>query len=308
MNSTMTIDLSLAHELVREILNINKLQRNFLEGSINALSHDDARLFIQYLKYCLDQDLTLEYLAKCYDLIVQDTFTHQLYFKRHKKYKHSSYAEVASLVYRNDDYMSMYMYGLAITAFLWANHAQMKHFFNDGLPKGKSGKYLEIGPGHGFHMMEAMQFSQYDEFLGVDISPTSVALTRNILSSNYFGEFSNYEIQECDFLAWNATDKFDAVVMGEVLEHVEQPKAFLEKIANVTHGDSHIHITTCINSPAIDHIYLFESSQQVIDMVDSSGLYVKRQLLVPYQSTTLEQSEQERLPINIALILGKKDV
>jgi 2-polyprenyl-3-methyl-5-hydroxy-6-metoxy-1,4-benzoquinol methylase len=214
---------------------------------------------------------------------------------------------VESLVYRNDEYMTMYMYGLAITAFLWVNHTQMKRFFNEGLPKRQSGKYLEIGPGHGFHMMEAMQASQYTSFLGVDISPASVELTRSILGSNYFGDLKNYEIQECDFLVWNTTEKFDAVVMGEVLEHVEKPQAFLNKIADVTHKNSHIHITTCINSPAIDHIYLFENAKQVVDMVESSGLYVKQQLIVPYQSTTLEQSEKDKLPINIALILGKND-
>jgi 2-polyprenyl-3-methyl-5-hydroxy-6-metoxy-1,4-benzoquinol methylase len=306
---TLVIDTSVdvIDALVQEILKINKLQKNFLESAVSKISANDSRLFKKYLKYCSEQDLTLEYLARCYDLIVQDTFNNQLYFKRHGKYKNSSYAEVESLVYRNNDYMSMYMYGLAITAFLWVNHTQMKHFFNEGLPKNQSGKYLEIGPGHGFHMMEAMRASQYTSFLGVDISPTSVALTHSILSSNYFGDFKGYEIQECDFLTWETTEKFEAVVMGEVLEHVEQPQVFLQKIADVTHKNSHIHITTCINSPAIDHIYLFEDAKQVVDMVEASGLYVKQQLLVPYQSTTLEQSEKDKLPINIALILGKND-
>jgi 2-polyprenyl-3-methyl-5-hydroxy-6-metoxy-1,4-benzoquinol methylase len=301
----MIVSISIIYQLVQEILKINNFQKNFLQGAVEELSDSDVKFSIQYLQYCLAQGLSLEYLAQCYDLIVQDTFTHQLYFKRHGKYKYSSYPEVSTLVYANDEYMSKYMYGLAISGFLWANHAQMKHFFNERLPKDQSGKYLEIGPGHGFHMMEAMRYSQYEQFLGIDISPTSVALTRNILSSGYFGEFENYEIKECDFLAWNTLEVYDAVIMGEVLEHVEQPQAFLEKIARVTHPHSHIHITTCINSPAIDHIYLFENVQQIVDIIQGSGLYVKEQLLVPYQSTTLEQSKQEKLPINIALVLGK---
>jgi hypothetical protein len=303
---TKSFPFSLIDHLIQEILKINKIQKKFLENSTQALTEDDTRLFTQYIKYCLDQDLTLEYLAKCYDLIVQDTFIHQLYFKRYGKYKHSSYAEVESLVYRNKDYMSMYMYGLAITTFLWLNHSQMKLFFKEELPKNKPGKYLEIGPGHGFHMMEAMQVSQYDQFLGIDISPTSVAITQEILSSHYFGEFSNYKIKECDFLAWESNDKYDAVVMGEVLEHVEKPQQFLEKIATMIYPSSHVHITTCINSPAIDHIYLFENEEQVANMVEASGFYIKKQLLIPYHSTTLEQSVQEKLPINIALILGKQ--
>lgn len=307
MHSTKRLSVPLIDELIQEILRINKLQSNFLADSVKALSKSDTQVFTQYLNYCLDQQLTLGYLAECYDLIVKDTFTQQLYFKRHGHYKYSSYAEVESLVYRNEEYMSMYMYGLAITTFLWPNHAQMKHFFKEMLPKTQSGRYLEIGPGHGFHMMEAMQSSQYDQFLGVDISPTSVFLTQKILSSRYFGRFENYSIKECDFLAWEPNDQYDAVVMGEVLEHVEQPQKFLKKIAALTHNTSHIHVTTCINSPAIDHIYLFGHAQQIADIVQASGLYIKHQLLIPYQSTTLAQSEQDKLPINIALILGKVD-
>lgn len=307
MHSTRPLSISVIDELIQEILRINKLQSNFLADAVQTLSKSDIQLFSQYLNYCLDQQLTLGYLAKCYDLIVKDTFTQQLYFKRHGHYKHSSYAEVESLVYRNADYMSMYMYGLAITTFLWPNHAQMKQFFKEMLPKTQSGRYLEIGPGHGFHMMEAMQHSQYDQFLGIDISPTSVLLTQKILSSHYFGQFENYDIKECDFLTWEPSDQYDAVVMGEVLEHVEQPQQFLQKIAALTHGNSHIHVTTCINSPAIDHIYLFKHAQDIANMVKASGLCIKHQLLIPYQSTTLATSEQDKLPINIALILGKVD-
>jgi 2-polyprenyl-3-methyl-5-hydroxy-6-metoxy-1,4-benzoquinol methylase len=292
--------------LVEEIVLINSIQKNFLADSIESLSEENANLLKKYLEYCIEEGRTLKYLAQCYDLIVKDTFTNQLYFKRHKKYKYSSYAEVESLVYGNNDYMSMYMYGLAITAFLWKNHAEMKVFFKENLPKDQHGKYLEIGPGHGFHMMEAMQISKYDSFLGIDISPTSVALTQNILGSKHFGEFSNYVIKECNFLDWNTEEKFDAVVMGEVLEHVESPQTFLEKIAAITHENSHIQITTCINSPAIDHIYLFENASQIVNIIQASNLYVKSKLLVPYKDTTLEQSELEKLPVNIALVLGKK--
>jgi 2-polyprenyl-3-methyl-5-hydroxy-6-metoxy-1,4-benzoquinol methylase len=292
--------------LIDAILQTNALQKNFLQSSIESLKPTDAALLESYLQYCLDEGKGIDYLAECYNLIVQDTFNSQLYFKRHKKYKFSSYQEVAGLVYDNDQYMSMYMYGLAITAFLWKNHADMKSFFKKSLPLDKTGTYLEIGPGHGFYMMEAMKLSQYNRFLGVDISATSVALTRSILGSKHFGDFANYEIQECDFLAWNTDRQFDAIVMGEVLEHVEQPQIFLEKIAALSNANSHIYITTCINSPAIDHIYLFNDAKEVTDIAEAAGLAVVDELIVPYQNTTLAESQANKLPVNIALVLKKK--
>jgi 2-polyprenyl-3-methyl-5-hydroxy-6-metoxy-1,4-benzoquinol methylase len=306
INTPAKTQSTLIDDLITEIISINPLQENFLKGALSELSLDDYHLFNTYLTHCLAEGKTIDYLALCYDLIVKDTFANQLYFKRHNKYKHSSYVEVESLVYRNDDYMSMYMYGLAISTFLWKNHLAIKTFFKHHLPIDRKGHYLEIGPGHGFYMMEAMQSSQYDDFLGVDISPSSVALTSSILQSGHFGDFKNFKVEECDFLNWTSDKTFDAVVMGEVLEHVESPELFLRKIADITCRESYIYVTTCINSPAIDHIYLFRDSQEISEMIDACGLTVAEELLVPYQNTTLETSKQESLPINIALVLQKK--
>jgi hypothetical protein len=150
-----------------------------------------------------------------------------------------------------------------------------------------------------------MKLSSYDFFEGIDISPTSVEMTNSILESGLHGIFSNYGIYESDFLEHRLSEKYDAIVMGEVLEHVENPEAFLQKIYDISHSDSYIYITTCINAPAIDHIYLFEDFEQLERLVDNSGLYIEDRLLVPYSGMTIEESEKEKLPINIAMILGR---
>lgn len=292
-------------KLISYIVQLNGIQKRFLEHSMSLLSGHDLEMLDAYLRYCLDNNLSFEFLAKAYDLISKDTLKEQVFFNKHKRYRCTTYKEVASHVYQNNEYMSKYMYGLALTAFLWPNHLQMFKFFRDKLPKDLKGNYLEIGPGHGFFMMEAMRLSSYANYLGIDISPTSVEMTRNILTSGYFGEFQNFEIIQDDFLALDTREKFDAIIMGEVLEHVENPQAFLNKIQLLSSVSSYIYITTAINAPAIDHICLFENKEHLINIIKSCYFSITDMLVIPYTGKTIEESETNKLPMNIALVLKK---
>lgn len=295
----------LVSSLIQKIVSGNKLQKGFLQSSVELLSDEDMKDFNAYIKYCLERGRDIAYLASSYDLVVKDMLQQQVYFRRHNHYRYSRVDEVASSVYFNDDYMNKYMTGLALSTFLWPNHLAIKKFFVKTLPKDKSGIYLEIGPGHGFNLMMAMRSTSYSHFVGVDISPSSVEMTKSILGCEYFGCYSNYEIVGGDFLKWPVTTKFNAVVMGEVLEHVENPLDFLKKINEIADDNAYIFITTCINSPAVDHIYLYRSRKEIEEQVNSAGLHIKESLFVPYTGTTMAESEEQALSINVALLLGK---
>ncbi|NNL99129.1 MAG: methyltransferase domain-containing protein [Gammaproteobacteria bacterium] len=302
----MTDDAALIDSLVTRISAINPLQAQFLSDSlagVEAAERDDLAV---YIAYGLAEGLSIDYLAGCYDLIVKDTLREQMYFQRHKRYRHASFEEVAQSVYFDDEYMRKYMHGLAITGYLWPNHRELHRFFAANIPTDRGGRYLEIGPGHGMYMMTAMRHSGYSEFHGIDLSPTSVAMTRDLLGSGRFGDFRNCHIFEQDFLAGDIeAASCAAVVMGEVLEHVEQPGLFLERIRDVAADDAFIFITTPINAPAIDHIYLFDSFDSIESLVDAAGLSIRQQLLVPYPGLSVDESMQRLLPINVALVLGK---
>jgi 2-polyprenyl-3-methyl-5-hydroxy-6-metoxy-1,4-benzoquinol methylase len=213
---------------------------------------------------------------------------------------------VANSVYFNTEYMRKYMHGLAITAYLWPNHRALHRFFIESIPTSQEGRYLEVGPGHGVFMMCAMRQSAYGSFEGIDISPTSVEMTRALLGSGFFGDFGDYDIVEQDFFASDmAPNAYSAVVMGEVLEHVEDPGRFLQQVSTVSTDDAFIFITTPINAPAIDHIYLFDSVESIETLVVQAGLRVCESLLVPYPGLTVEESMAEKLPVNVAMVLGK---
>jgi len=293
-------------ELIKEIAKVNPLQGQFVEDNIVNLTIEEKQSFASYLHYCQKQDISTAFLASSYDLIVRDTFKEQVYFQRHKQYRYATYAEVAQSVYHSPEYMSKYMYGLALSAYLWPNHREMHNFFLSQLPKNNDGNYLEVGPGHGFYFMQSMRHSNFKHFTGVDISATSVEMTKSILSSNHFGQFSHFDINQCDFLNWETSKKFDFIVMAEVLEHVENPQLFLKKIKDSLTTTGKAFITTCINAPAIDHIYLYRSIDELIAQVNDENLVVIEQLIVPYLHLSLEETMAKQLPVNIAMSLSLK--
>lgn len=293
--------------LVTTIGSINAIQIPFLEASLNTINDDEQEFLNNYIDFCIEQGITINYLAKCYNAIVKDTLREQIYFQKHKRYRHSSYNDVEKSVYNNDEYMKLYMHGLALTSILWPNHRNMRRFFLSMIPRHAKGKYLEIGPGHGVYLMTAMQLTSYDLFEAIDISATSIELTSKILKSNCFGNFTNYTLLSRDFLTSEMTHhSYDSIVMGEVLEHVEEPLNFLKKIHSITTKESFIYITTCINAPAIDHIYLFDSISSIHTMVNEASLTIKDELLVPYEGCSLDDSLEKRLPVNIALVLENR--
>lgn len=289
----------LIHAVVREF----PVHEAFLVAAIDNATDQELGRLSDYLAFCRSKGLDDDYLAETYLTIVGDTVDEQLYFNEHKQYRHSTFAEVAESVYHDTEYMNRYMYGLAISTFLWPNHVAMLRMFREELPSSGGGRYLEVGPGHGFLLLTAAEVGGYDEFLAVDLSDASVEQTESIVQ--HFQPDSKVQVQKLDFLdaAGLGARSFDAVVMGEVLEHVEDPARFLRRIAELATEDAFVFITTCINSPAVDHIYLWRTTDSLEEMIDASGFDIVKALRLPYERTTLEDSVTRALPINVAYVL-----
>jgi 2-polyprenyl-3-methyl-5-hydroxy-6-metoxy-1,4-benzoquinol methylase len=288
---------------LEKIIESNPMQKKVVQMANSCWDNSVKLSFDKYLEFCISQKYDLDYLVECYNLIVKDTLIEQFYFVRNKKYRYSSYEEVANSVYLNEDYMRKYMYGLGITSYLWVQHLKYNIFFKETIPKNLKGKYIEIGPGHGHFMLDAIEMTSYDHFVGVDISPTSLNMTKEILDNHTFKEGKKIDLILSDFLKIDNSQKYDALVIGEVLEHVESPIDFITKIKSITHINSYIYLTTCINAPAIDHIYLFDSVDHLEYIINQGGLVISSKMVVPYPGLSIEETVEKRLPINIALIL-----
>jgi 2-polyprenyl-3-methyl-5-hydroxy-6-metoxy-1,4-benzoquinol methylase len=298
--------LGLAHDLARLVGGKNRMQAPFFARALSGLPAADLGELEAYLAHALDNGASLELLAASYDLVVRDTLREQIFFRRNGRYRHSRYEEVAASVYQEPEYMTRYMHGLAITAFVWPNHAAIRRWFERAiraLPPG--GSYLEVGPGHGLYLIAALREGAFERALAVDLSPTSVELTEKLLASRRFGRIPKCDVELIDFLSAKLPGEQAVITMGEVLEHVEQPEAFLKRASELVASSGRVVITTCIDSPAIDHIYRFESTNHVLSMARDAGLEAIDTLELPHEGTSLEECAREKLPINIAMVLRR---
>ncbi len=293
-------------ELTSIICSQNKLQKKNISFALKLLNTYEKNQFNDYICDCNSMGVDLKYLANAYNKICRDIFIEQLFFNKNKKYRYSKLEEVSNNVYSNSEYMILYMYGLAITTFLWPQHIYIHRFFKKELPMNKKGKYLEIGPGHGVYFAEALKKTSFSYFVGVDLSETSANLTKSILKNDKYCCSKNYEIIIADFLKFRNHQKYDAIIMSEVLEHIEEPQKILQKIAKTANNDAFIFITTCINTPAIDHINLYRNISELKDEINSSGLAIKKLFQTPYYRFSINESIKQGLPINVAMVLGKK--
>lgn len=300
---------SLSDAVIGEILAIRPMHRKFIKRSLSKLNADEHREVEQYITFLGTRGLSSRYVAECYLTIVDDTFQEELYFKEHGKYRFSTFEEANSAVYANAEYMNKYMVGLALSSFWWSNHTEMRRFHKKHLPTmaKKSGVYREVGPGHGMYFMDSVKNTGFDHYEGLDISPTSIEMTNSIIDSGFFGNFEDKKISivEVDFLMGKNLEPADALVMGEVLEHVENPGAFLARSYETTTQAPFFFLTTCINAPAIDHLYNPETVENLELLFQNHGFAVADKCIIPRDGLTLAQCEQGRYAINVAYVLAK---
>ncbi|MBL8746753.1 MAG: class I SAM-dependent methyltransferase, partial [Phycisphaerae bacterium] len=157
----------------------------------------------------------------------------------------------------------------------------------------KPGECLEIGPGHGWLALWQLRSNAANTFLGLDISPHSVAYTRGVLGAAGIDR-SRWKVLEQDAQKGIAAHAkpFDRVVIAEVIEHLAKPEIIVNATREHSHKDTLFFITTVVNLEAVDHIYLFRSLQEVRDFcTDKCGLTILDELDMPLKMNLKMEDE-----------------
>ena len=205
--------------------------------------------------------------------------------------------------------MTSYMYGLALSYFLWPNHYAMYDFFicETGAVKKTVKRYLEIGAGHGLFLSKALDaFDQALEFTVVDISEACIAMGRAIIR-RLSRTSAAVDFRHMDVMSFDAAAVFDFISMGEVMEHVEDPGSLLEKARGLLAPRGSVYISTCCNCPAVDHIYLFRNIHEIRDLFRESGLRVSKEIVLPVEGPERDIDEYEQVAANYAATLRKEN-
>lgn len=253
------------------------------------------------------QDLAQDYRYLCQQIVLPE----ELHFRRHGEYRLKSFEDALRTVYQNAPFMTRYMNGLLLSDVVWINHCKcMQHYQKDflaSLPDGAD--VLEIGPGHGLLLFLATQQHQLGTLNAWDISDASLELAAHTLTT--LGNQRPVQLEKRDMFAPDVLSdanagRFDAIVLSEVLEHLETPQKAIETLHHLCKPGGKVWINVPANSPAPDHLYLVKSLEQVEELVQGCGFEVAQSVAFPTSGTTLEKAIQKELTVN-CIVVGRKN-
>ncbi len=98
--------------------------------------------------------------------------------------------------------------------------------FVERLPHDDTARILEVGCGTGATGVLAMARGRAGHYAGIELFPAAAEEAREVLSEVVVGDIERIE------LPWQPA-AFDALILSEVLEHLVDPWAALEKLARV---------------------------------------------------------------------------
>lgn len=238
-------------------------------------------------------------------------FPEELFFRRNDRYRLSSFDEALAIVYNDPAFMARYMNGLLVSDVLWLNHARaMQNFRDVYLPaRPRGGEHLEIGPGHGMLLHLAIESGRFEKMTAWDVSPTSVAHTRHMLS--VIGHRGRVDVREQNFLAPDLlkdhSGRFSTIVLSEVLEHLEEPEEAMTIVAALLDPEQGtVWINVPANAPAPDHLFLLRSLEQLKELLDRAGLETVDTAAFPVTGATLEKAIRDLLPVSYVAVARRK--
>lgn len=297
----------MTNNLVDDFIKLVSAENVFRSKSLKELdiTDEERNEFNSFLDFYISVlGKSLEEIVECYYFLDKMVMEETYYFVRNGEYRYSKLSEVDKYVYHNPEYMEKYMIGVSVSEFLWNPHLEMIRWFKNSLSKWE-GNYLEIGPGGGQYLIKAINSGRFNEYIACDISETSVELTNRYLE--YKKIENKCKVINKNFFDFDDNRKFELIVMGEVLEHVEKPLDMLVKIRDMLSTNGTAFITTVINGPTLDHIYLFRTVEEVMKLVADAGLVVDDYICTTASGMSLERAIKKNMVIDIALMLKIDD-
>lgn len=304
--------MNILNLILKKIDQKNKVHANNLRIFFLDVDDDFKCIANEYLShYCeflLNEfNIDMDYIIDSYLKMVNDILIEQVRFLRKGIYRYSKIEEAEENVYSNTDYMFQYMIGVALSQFLWKNHKEMFEFFQSNIKKYSSTRYLEIGCGHGLFFAESIKNNYFKNYQAIDISQTSIDITSSFIKK-IFGElpsnvsFTNFDITKASV---DEFGYFDFITMGEVLEHVENPKELLNSIYKLLRNGGYAYISTCANCPVRDHIYLYNTIDEIREQFNQSGFFIQDEIIISNDKIKEEEWIQKKSNLSYAAIIRK---
>lgn len=232
----------------------------------------------------------------------------QIKLEKDGKYLYSSFKEVEENAYSNNGKSEgpSYLWALYFSEVFWKIHHNFTNFFlKDFINTDKeNGAVLEIPLGSGFFLSEFLEKNKKWFGVGVDMADTAIDFSKKLFNLKHIPEYS-YKILKIDFHNFPENEKYDRIICGEFLEHLEDPLEILKKIHRILTDDGKVFITVAVWAAHIDHIYLYKSANEVRNHLHQANFCIEKELVQSVFEKDEMNPEKEKIPVNYAAILKK---
>ena len=206
----------------------------------------------------------------------------QAVFEREREYKAKTHEQASSEVYFNEAHMMQeYLPGLLLSHFLWPHHYRQLQFFDSAfvsaMRQAGAASFMEVGIGTGLYSGLLLRHLPQIKGIGLDISPSSKRFTETQLEALGVGD--RYRVELRDVTAEPLEPKADWLVCVEVLEHLDDPVAFLRGLRRNMAPGAKAFITAALNAAHADHIYLYRNGDEVLAHLLEAGFTLEQSFI-----------------------------
>lgn len=238
-----------------------------------------ADQFEPVLHALFPSEAALRAAVKGYATFAMHSMRLQAAFERERRYPAKTHEQAASEVYFNERHMmDEYLPGLLLSHFLWPHHYRQLQFFNSAFAQAMrvagAASFMEVGVGTGLYSSLLLRQLPGVTGLGLDISPSSKRFTENQMRALGVGE--RYRVELRDVTAEPVAPRADWLVCVEVLEHLDDPLAFLRGLRRNMAPGARAFITAALNAAHADHIYLYRDAGEVLAQLLEAGFTLEQ--------------------------------
>ena len=146
---------------------------------------------------------------------------------------------------------------------------------------------LDIGCACGANLMHISEINPTAKTYGIELNPFSASIAKQ------FGSIHCIDVETMNPTDWH--EKFDCIIMGDVIEHLKEPLEALKRISYTLRKDGCI----LFSIPNVTHIYVIWNMLQGRWEYEDSGLLDRTHLRFFTQKSILELIHDAHLSVDI---------
>jgi 2-polyprenyl-3-methyl-5-hydroxy-6-metoxy-1,4-benzoquinol methylase len=254
--------------------------RKMKDEKVESLAVD----IIQFIK-----NLGIERTLDLYSQRVSDLGKMMSAFKKTGKYPNVGENLGVSLEAYNVTLLYSYIFAI--------NRFEIFEFYTKFLSglKRENGTLAGVGIGTGYELKIACDMLSSWNVIGYEKEKESVEFAKKLFK--HYGYDEIIDVHNYFPMAYedDISDKYDVILMIELLEHLEQPGIALEVAGKSLNDTGTMFVTMAVNIPQEDHIYHYESIEECRDQIAKSGFGIVEEMYSPSVIMPFADADREKV-------------